>query len=77
MEKKEYMKNWRIQNKLKIQEYIAKYKKENRERVLAVQRILNHKNYIPKPKKQKEFKSKPNPKPKPRFQITKGIFIQF
>ena len=71
------MKNWRIQNKLKIQEYIAKYKKENRERVLAVQRILNHKNYIPKPKKQKEFKSKPNPKPKPRFQITKGIFIQF
>jgi len=72
------MKNWRIQNKLKIQEYIAKYKKENRERVLAVQRILNHKNYIPKPKKQKELKEpKSKPKPKPTFQITKGIFIQF
>jgi len=56
-------------NKEKIQEYIRKYKQENREHILAVQRILNHKNYYEKgiqPKK-KEFK----------FQISKGILIQF
>lgn len=90
MEKKEYMKNWREKNKEYIKEYIAKYKQENREHVLAVQRVLNHKNYEKKRlAKQPTIKIKPikTPKPKPiakpeliiepRFKIMKGVFIQF
>ena len=91
MEKKEAMKMWREKNKEWIKEYTAKYKKENREHVLAVQRILNHKNYEKKRlnPKQPIIKEKPIPKPiqKPipepklipelRFKIMKGVFIQF
>lgn len=86
MEKKEYMKKWREKNKEYIKEYIAKYKQENREHVLAVQRVLNHKNYEKKRlAKQPNTKVKPKPKPiakpepiiEPRFKIMKGVFIQF
>jgi len=83
-----YMKNWREKNKEYIKEYIAKYKEENKEHVLAVQRVLNHKNYEKKRlAKQLNTKAKPIkiPKPKPnpepiiesRFKIMKGVFIQF
>jgi len=82
-----YMKNWREKNKEWIKEYIAKYKQENREHVLAVQRVLNHKNYEKKRlnPKQPNTKVKPKPKPiaklepiiEPRFKIMKGVFIQF
>lgn len=69
MEKKEYMKKWREKNKEKIKEYIQKYKQENREHVLAVQRILNHKNY---------YAGKTQPKKKESgFHIMKGVLIQF
>jgi Zn-dependent M16 (insulinase) family peptidase len=88
MEKKEYMKKWREKNKEYIKEYIKKYKEENKEHVLAVQRVLNHKNYekkcLAKQPKQPNTKVKPIPKPipklpiiEPRFKIMKGVFIQF
>lgn len=60
---KEYMREWRLKNKDHIREYTKKYKLENREHVLAVQRLLNHKNYyanhvpkVPKPKPKLEPK---------------------
>jgi hypothetical protein len=61
------MREWRMKNKEYIREYNKKYKLENRERVLAVQRILNHKNYYANkvPKSKPEPKPKPEPEPKP------------
>jgi hypothetical protein len=51
--RKAYAKQYRQEHKKQIQEYIQKYKLENRDHVLAVQRKLNHKNYT-----QKEIKPK-------------------
>lgn len=76
-QKSEYMRRWRLQNKEYIREYITKYKQENREHVLAVQRLLNHKNYIPKPRVRKPKPEPTRPQPKPKLVITKSVFIQF
>lgn len=78
MNKKEYMREWRVRNKERIQEYIQNYKIENREHVLAVQRALNHKNYAEqryKPKPKPTTEPRPQPRPKPVF--CNGILIQF
>jgi len=67
----DYMREWRLKNKEHIKEYIKKYKLENRERVLAVQRALNYKNYyankVPK-------KPSPEPEPEPEIKIERGRF---
>lgn len=79
MNKKEYMREWRLRNKERIQEYIRKYKQENREHVLAVQRLLNHRKYMPRPRirKPKPEPTRPKPQPRPKIIITNGILIQF
>jgi len=74
---KEYMRQWRLKNKEKIKEYITKYKQENREHVLAVQRVLNHKNYIEHPRNPKI--KVPGPKSSKvleniGFKIEQGLF---
>jgi hypothetical protein len=73
----EYMREWRLKNKEHIREYIKKYKLENREHVLAVQRVLNHKNYyanhvpkVPKPKLE------PEPKPSPKLEPEQEVEIK-
>ena len=70
------MRQWRLKNKEKIKEYITKYKQENREHVLAVQRVLNHKNYVKHPRNPKI--NVPGPKPKVLenigFKIEQGLF---
>jgi hypothetical protein len=66
----DYMREWRMKNKEYIREYNKKYKLENRERVLAVQRILNHKNYYAN----KVPKSKPEPEPEPELKVERGRF---
>ena len=65
------MREWRLKNKEHIREYIKKYKLENRERVLAVQRLLNHKNYYAN----KVSKvPKPEPEPEPEIKVERGSF---
>ena len=71
------MREWRLKNKEHIREYIKKYKLENREHVLAVQRVLNHKNYyanhvpkVPKPKLE------PEPKPSPKLEPEQEVEIK-
>lgn len=64
------MREWRLKNKEHIREYIKKYKLENRERVLAVQRLLNHKNYANKVSKV----PKPESKPEPEIKVERGSF---
>ena len=77
------MREWRMKNKEYIREYNKKYKLENRERVLAVQRILNYKNYyankVPKepkskPKLEVPKVPKPEPEPEPEIKIERGSF---
>ena len=74
------MREWRLKNKEKIREYTKKYKLENREHVLAVQRLLNHKNYYankvskPKPKPKPEPEPKSEPEPEPEIKIERGSF---
>lgn len=69
---KEYMRQWRLKNKEKIKEYITKYKQENREHVLAVQRILNHKNSLKRPKVPKVPKESPKEPPKEKVPSPKS-----
>ena len=67
---KEYMREWRLKNKDHIREYISKYKLENREHVLAVQRVLNHKNYYANLAKVPKTKSEPEPE----IKVERGSF---
>jgi hypothetical protein len=66
-----YAKQYKQQHREQIREYNRKYKLENREHVLAVQRILNHKNYYAN-----KSKSEPKPKPEPeKIVIERGSFF--
>jgi hypothetical protein len=66
-----YAKQYKQHHREQIREYNRKYKLENREHVLAVQRILNHKNYYAN-----KSKSEPKPKPEPeKIVIERGSFF--
>jgi hypothetical protein len=76
-QKSEYMRKYRLKNKERLKQYIREYKQKNRERVLAVQRILNHKKYVPRRRVRKPKPEPTRPPPPPKLVITKSVFIQF